>query len=70
MSGNVVLPDYAQINLQFEVAGNMPPITIEQDGTGVYLIQNGERTQIENPLSIAPTTDFLGYKCTPLPMCV
>lgn len=61
MTGKVILPNYAQINLQFEANGDVPPITIEQDGVNVYLIQNGERTLIENPLSVSPTTDFLGY---------
>ncbi|MEM8862733.1 MAG: hypothetical protein AAGD96_30860, partial [Chloroflexota bacterium] len=61
MSGQVVLPDFAQINLQFESGANLPPITIEQDGSAVYLIEGEKRTQIENPLSVSPTTDFLAY---------
>ncbi|MEM7797743.1 MAG: dockerin type I domain-containing protein [Chloroflexota bacterium] len=61
MSGRVVLPDFAQIDLQFEASGELPPITIEQDGPDVYVIKDGERTQIENPLAVSPTTDFLGY---------
>ncbi|MEM7800275.1 MAG: hypothetical protein AAF633_13860, partial [Chloroflexota bacterium] len=61
MTGKVVLPDYAQINLQFESGSDLPPITIEQEGENIFLIEDGERTQIENPLSLSPTTDFLGY---------
>ncbi|MEM7801516.1 MAG: hypothetical protein AAF633_20135, partial [Chloroflexota bacterium] len=61
MSGRVVLPDYAEINLQFESEADLPPISIEQEGTAVYLVKDGERTPIENPLSISPTTDFLAF---------
>ncbi|MEM7801829.1 MAG: hypothetical protein AAF633_21725, partial [Chloroflexota bacterium] len=62
MSGKVILPDYAQIDLQFESGTEFPSISIEQDGSAVYLLKDGERTQIENPLSVSPTADFLGYK--------
>ena len=61
MTGKVTLPDYARLDLLFETEGELPPITLEQEGLNTYLIQNGEQTQIENPLSVMPTTDFLGY---------
>ncbi|MFZ0546705.1 MAG: hypothetical protein WAM60_14760 [Candidatus Promineifilaceae bacterium] len=60
LTGDVELPDYALIDLRFEGDEGGSVLTIEQDGADVYLIQGGERTQIENPLS-ETTTDFVGY---------
>ena len=60
MTGEVILPDFARLNLQFESGWDAEPLTIEQDGPDTYLIRGDERQQIENPLS--PTmTDFVGY---------
>ena len=62
LTGEVVLPDYAKINMQFEADTNMPPLTIEQDGTQAYLIQDGERTEIENPLDgVMTSANYTGY---------
>ncbi|MCP4542038.1 MAG: hypothetical protein GY832_33345 [Chloroflexi bacterium] len=62
VSGQVVLPDYAQMTLRFEAGANLPPLTIEQDGADTYLIENGERTRIQNPLdAAAPTGDLASY---------
>ncbi|MCA9948027.1 MAG: hypothetical protein KDE48_00130, partial [Anaerolineales bacterium] len=61
LSGEVVLPDYARVNLQFEADTSVPPFVIEQVGSDTFLIKDEERTQIENPLGVAPSTDFIGY---------
>ncbi|MCO5207949.1 MAG: hypothetical protein M9928_23355 [Anaerolineae bacterium] len=60
LNGEVTLPDSAVLEVQFEANAETPPIRIEQVGADTYLLHNGERTQIENPLSDT-TTDFVGY---------
>lgn len=60
--GEVTLPDQAKLTLRFESGTGLPVLILEQDGADTYLIQNGERTQIQNPLSgIAPAGDFASY---------
>jgi hypothetical protein len=62
VTGQVHLPDYALLTLRFETGSGAPPMTLEQAGTKTYLLKDGERQPIENPLGAAmPTADFLGY---------
>ena len=62
LTGQVTLPDHAQLTLRFEAGANLPLLTLEQDGANTYLIQGSERTLIENPLGTsAPGGDFMGY---------
>lgn len=63
IDGDVILPDYARMNLRFEGAGlNAAPISLEQVGADTYLIEGDERTLIENPAgAAAPTGDYLDY---------
>jgi len=62
ITGLVTLPDSALITLQFEGSLNAPPITLEQDEGRTYLLKDGERQEIENPLgATAPTVEFLSY---------
>ena len=62
ITGNVTLPDSATLTLQFEAGLDVPPLTLEQDGGKTYLLRDGQRQEIENPLGpVAPTAEFLGY---------
>ncbi|HSH04041.1 MAG TPA: hypothetical protein VLL52_16115 [Anaerolineae bacterium] len=38
ITGEVILPDFARLDLKFEAATQLVPITIEQDGLDTYLI--------------------------------
>ena len=63
IEGTVTLPDKASLKLQFEGAGlNAHPATLIQEGSQTYILQNGERTPLDNPLGLtSPTPDYLGY---------
>ncbi|MEM7798765.1 MAG: hypothetical protein AAF633_06220, partial [Chloroflexota bacterium] len=64
IQGDVVFPDFMALNLRFEAASNMPPISLEQVGNETYLIEGDDRTLIENPLeSTLPvgSDNFIGY---------
>jgi hypothetical protein len=63
IEGAVTLPDKASLKLQFEGAGlNAQPATLIQEGSQTYILQNGERTPLDNPLGLtSPTPDYLGY---------
>ncbi|MCB8944437.1 MAG: tandem-95 repeat protein [Ardenticatenaceae bacterium] len=62
LSGDVTLPDSATITLQFEAGLNAPPLTLEQAGGQTYLLRDGQRQEIENPIgTVAPTAEFLSY---------
>ncbi|MCP5098454.1 MAG: hypothetical protein GY943_23130, partial [Chloroflexi bacterium] len=62
LSGEVSLPDSAKLTWQFEAGAEMPPIIFEQEGADTYLIHEGERTQIENPMAgLSPSNNFIAY---------
>jgi hypothetical protein len=63
IEGEITLPDQAHLTLRFEGAGlNAQPLEIIQDGVESYLVQNGEKTLVDNPAGLtAPTVDYLGY---------
>lgn len=62
ITGDVTLPDIATITLQFEAGLDAPPLTLEQAGNKTYLIRDGQRQEIANPLGgVAPTAEFLSY---------
>jgi hypothetical protein len=62
LTGDVTLPDSAIITLQFEAGLNAPPLTLEQADGKTYLLRDGQRQEIENPIgTVAPTAEFLSY---------
>ncbi len=63
ITGEVTLPDYARMTLQFEGAGlNEEPLTLIQDGAESYVVKDGEKIAVDNPASLSsPTADYLGY---------
>ncbi|MFZ0545924.1 MAG: hypothetical protein WAM60_10830, partial [Candidatus Promineifilaceae bacterium] len=62
ITADITLPDQAHLDVRFEGAGDLPSFTLEQDGLDTYLLKDGERTQIENPLAgMLPSGGYLDY---------
>ncbi len=63
VEGEVVLPDYARLQLRFEGGGlDVPPLGLIQDGAEAFLLKDGEQIPVENPAALSsPTADYLGY---------
>ena len=63
ISGEITLPDKADLTIRFEGAGlDGLGMEIVQEGMESYVVRNGEKTLVDNPAGLAaPTTDYLGY---------
>ncbi len=63
IEGEVTSPDNARLSLRVEGTElDEPALELIQEGADTYLIKDGKRERIANPLGAAgPTSDFLGY---------
>ncbi|MCA9980992.1 MAG: hypothetical protein KDD89_09165, partial [Anaerolineales bacterium] len=60
LMGNIT-PEKSTLDLRFE-GGNVPNFSLEQEDGQMFLLRDGERTLIDNPLSTsAPDGSFAGY---------
>ncbi len=63
IEGEVTSPEHARLSILPTGGGlNVPPINLVREGADTYMLRDGERVPVQNPLgAIAPTSDFLGY---------
>ena len=63
IEGQVTLPDQVRMEIRFEGGGlDVPPLALVRDGPETYLLKEGERVPVENPVGLAsPTSDYLSY---------
>ena len=62
ITAEFIVPDRTTLDLRFEGGGELEGFALEQEGDKTFVIQNGERTQIENPVdSFVPGGDFASY---------
>lgn len=63
VSGEVTLPDFSRFSVSLDGIGLDPtPVAVVQEGANSYLLHEGEKIPLNNPVGLAsPTGDFVSY---------